>query len=98
MFNKYKTPYYKNLLKSVRKEYKLSISKNVKKFKNQRVEKLKSIKTTNPKEFWKIINSVDKTCSKLPPLDELHNFFKNLNSSDSDQPIPPPENQNDIYR
>ena len=57
----------------------------MKKFKNQTVSKLRSIKTSNPKEFWKIINSADKKSSQVPPLDELHKFFKNLNSSDDNQ-------------
>ena len=39
IYNKNKTVYNKNLLKAVSKEYKTSISKNVKKYKNQRVNK-----------------------------------------------------------
>ena len=87
LYNKHKTTYYKNLLKTVSKEYKCKISKSVKNFKNQRVQKLRNLKTSNPKEFWKIINSVDKRSYQMPPLDEMHNFFKNLNSDDNDQTI-----------
>ena len=80
LYNKHKNTYFKSLLKTVSKEYKNKISKNIRKFKNQRVNKLKTLKTSNPKEFWKIINSVDKQSSSVPPLSELHTFFKNLNS------------------
>ena len=74
-----------NLLKTVSKDYKCKISKNRAKFKNQRVDRLRNLKTSNPKEFWKIINSVDKRNTPLPPIGELHDFFKNLNSHDNDQ-------------
>lgn len=43
-------------------------------------EKLRNLKSKNPKDFWKIINSLEK--SKDNPnidLDTLYEFFKNLN-------------------
>ena len=73
-----KNTYFKDLLKSASKNYKSRITQSVKTFKSQRVEKLRNLKSTNPKEFWKIINSVDKKNTHTPPLDELHNFFKNF--------------------
>ena len=85
LYNKHKNTYYKNLLKTVSKDYKCKISKSRAKFKNQRVDRLRNLKTSNPKEFWKIINSVDKRNTPLPPIGELHDFFKNLNSHDNDQ-------------
>ena len=72
-------------MKTVSKDYKCKISKSRAKFKNQRVDRLRNLKTSNPKEFWKIINSVDKRNTPLPPIGELHDFFKNLNSHDNDQ-------------
>ena len=87
LYNKHKNTYFKDLLKSVSKNYKSRITQSVKTFKSQRVEKLRNLKSTNPKEFWKIINSVDKKNTHTPPLDELHNFFKTLNtcSNENDQ-------------
>ena len=85
--NKHKNTYFKDLLKSVSKNYKSRTTQSVKTFKSQRVENLKNLKSTNPKEFWKIINSVDKKNTHTPPLDELHNFFKTLHtcSNENDQ-------------
>ena len=78
--------YFKNILKTVSKEYKSTIAKAVKSYKNQRVEKLRNLKTSKPRDFWKIINSVDKRSDNLPPLDELHSFFfKKLNSTENEQ-------------
>lgn len=50
-YNKYKTPYYKNMLKMVSKEYKNMIAQSMKRFKNNRLNKLKALKTSNPREF-----------------------------------------------
>ena len=87
LYNKHKNTYFKDLLKSVSKNYKSRITQSVKTLKSQRVEKLRNLKSTNPKEFWKIINSVDKKITHTAPLDELHNFFKTLNtcSNENDQ-------------
>lgn len=60
LYNKYKTLHYKNILKSVSKDYKNTISLSVRKFKQDRVLKLKTLRSNNPKEYWKIINSIDK--------------------------------------
>ena len=64
-YNKYKTTYYKNLLKTVSKQYKSTISKNVRKYKDDKVNRLKNLQTSNPKEYWKIINSLDKKKDRL---------------------------------
>ena len=85
LYNKHKTLYFKNALKTVSKEYKSTISKAVKNFKKQRVDKLRNLKTLKPRDYWKIINSVDKHSSSLPPLNELHAFFKELNSAEKEQ-------------
>lgn len=72
LYNKFKTPVFKNILKTVSKEYNSKISKKCQTLKNQRVDKLPHLKTTNPK----MINSVDKRSSQLSPLDDLFKFSK----------------------
>ena len=59
-YNKYKTNHLKNLLKIVSKQYKGAISKNINIFKNEKINKLRYLKDAKPRNFWKIINSVDK--------------------------------------
>ena len=51
MYNKYKSDYYKNLLKAVSKNYKQTLSTHKKTFQNQKVEKLRRLKNANPKEY-----------------------------------------------
>ena len=67
------------------KEYKNKISKNVKNFKNSRIEKLRNLQKTNSKEYWKIINSVEQKETRRPLLNDLYTYFKNLNSSEYSQ-------------
>ncbi|MEW8546895.1 MAG: reverse transcriptase family protein [Candidatus Thiodiazotropha sp.] len=87
IYNKNKNTYNKNLLKAASKEYKTSISKNMKKYKNERINKLKKVKTSNPKEFWKILNSADKRTSHMPPLKDLYKYFKDLNSNKAEKTV-----------
>ena len=47
----------------------------------------------NRRNFWKIINSVNKTDQTTAPLEDLYNYFKQLNASDdqeesSDETLP----------
>ena len=72
-------------MKTVSKEYKNKIPKNVKNFKNSRVEKLRKIRHSNAKEYWKIINSVEQKETRSPPLNDLYKYFKNLNSCETSQ-------------
>lgn len=73
------------MLKTVSKDYKNMIAPSLKQFKNSRINQLKTLKTFNPREFWKIINSVDKSKeTKKKPLKDLYTYFKSLNSSPDD--------------
>ena len=75
LYNKHKNTYFKDLLKSASKNYKSRITQSVKTFKSQRVEKLRNLKSTNPKEFWEIINSVDKKKYTYPTLRRTTQIF-----------------------
>ena len=79
-YNKYKTTRYKNLLGNVSKEYKNTISRNVKRYKNEKIKKLKTLKNAKPREFWKIINSINETAKDTASLDDLFTYFKNINA------------------
>ena len=79
LYNKYKTTHYKLLLKSVSKEYKNKMAKNVRRYKNNKIDKLKNLKYAKPREFWKIINSIDDKNRDTAPLQDLYNYFKNIN-------------------
>ena len=88
LYNKYKTNYFKNLLKTVSKDYKQTMHRNINKFKLDKIEKLKSLKRSNPREYWRIINN-NKGPKCQAPLDDLINYFKKINN-------PPPEHDETV--
>ncbi|MEW8547931.1 MAG: hypothetical protein AB2693_30870, partial [Candidatus Thiodiazotropha sp.] len=83
LYNKYKTLHYKNVLKLVSKNYKNTISLSVRKFKQNRLIKLKELRSNNPKDYWKIINSIDKKKNPAVSVENFYSFFKDINSDKS---------------
>jgi len=63
-YNKYKTVYFKNLLKDVSKQYKSKLRKADNDFNEKRVVNLRLLKSKNPREYWNMLNTGSKT-SKL---------------------------------
>ena len=51
LYNRYKSEHNKNLLKTVSKNYKRSISKSIKSYDNARINKLRDLRSSNPKEY-----------------------------------------------
>lgn len=80
LYNKYKTQYYKKLLRTVSKNYKNTISNNIKRFKDERINKLKTIKSSHPREFWKVINGTDRNKDCKASLQDLFSYFEEVNS------------------
>ena len=83
MYNKYKTNYYKNLLKIVSKKYKRTLTVINRKYKDNKIKELRSLKSTDPRKYWKIINSQNKTVNDLASLDDLYHFFKASNTQET---------------
>ena len=71
-------------LKHVSMQYKNKMASNFRRYKNNRIQKLKNLKHARPKDFWKIINSTGKTEKQSAPLEDLYNFFKTLNSENNE--------------
>ena len=80
LYNKYKTQYYKKLLRTVSKNYKNTISNNIKRFKDERINKLKTIKSSHQREFWKVINGTDRNKDCKASLQDLFSYFEEVNS------------------
>ena len=59
LYDKYKSNFYKEQLKSISKEYKQVLSNNARLYKNETIMKLKILRNAKPREFWKIINSIN---------------------------------------
>ena len=71
------------MLKAVSTNYKKTLSSQQKRFKDNKISKLKSIKKNDPKEYWNIINSAKKSDNVSASLKDFYTFFKNVNSPDS---------------
>ena len=80
-YNKYKTPYFKQLLKSVSKQYKSTILHAQKKYKSDRIDKIRYLKHSDPRQYWNILNSKPKQSNITAPLNDFYNYFKTLNEN-----------------
>lgn len=55
------------------------------------------MRTEKPKEYWKLIHSIDKNNDEIPiSIDVLFNYFKTLNSDDTDMFVEEIQNNENI--
>ena len=76
----------KQNLKEASQQYKRTMNLHSNKFNRDTQEKLRKLKTDSPKDFWKLINNLerDKGDQNIS-LESLYTFFKDLNTS-NEQP------------
>ena len=60
---------------------KKAISKNIKRHNNEKITILRSMKRGQPRDFWKIINSVNSQPKTASTLSDLFDYFKNVNAN-----------------
>lgn len=60
------------------------MKQSIARFKTEKINKIKKLKNAKPKEFWKIINSVNKRERSTAPLDDLHAYFREINDQTYD--------------
>ena len=94
LYNKYKTQFNKESLKRISKSYKKVLTKNAQKHKNEKISKLRELRYAKPREFWKVINSINNDNKTTDAsLQDLYNYFENINTTVNDEnnepPIPP---------
>lgn len=70
----------KKSFKVGKQEYKNKMASNFRRHKNGNISKLRNLKNAKPKEFWRIINFIDKNRNKTAPLQTLYEYFKNANT------------------
>ena len=89
LYNKHKTDYYKNMLKTVSKSYKNVLSKNIRRYKNATIEKIRKLKSNDPKEYWWIINAGKRKDANNVSIDDFFKYFESINnpSASSDDEI-----------
>ena len=78
-YNNNKSENNKHILKQASKYYKSTMNLSIKTFKSLRIQKLRNLETSNPWEFWKILNSSNPNNECRAPLHDLYNYFKNVN-------------------
>ena len=67
-------------LKHASQCYKRTITFHLNKFNQSMQNKLRNLKMKTPKEFWKIINSIERNIDEQNmTLESLYTFFKDLN-------------------
>lgn len=88
LYNKHKTVQYKSILNTVSKTYKNVMAKNIRQHRNERAEKLRKLKSSNPKDYWRILNSKSVQNSKIAALKDLYSYFKNVNESNIEDSTP----------
>ena len=70
-------------LKRYSNEYKRTLNLHINRYNHATKEKLRNLKSKRPKDFWKIINSIDKNNKESNiSIDALHNYFENQNIAD----------------
>ena len=84
MYNKYKTSFYKDILKTVSKSYKKTLSQHYNRFNNDKINKLRAVKRNNPREYWKIINSQKKSEDIGASVQAFYDHFTNMNKTNND--------------
>ena len=83
LLRQFKTPENLQRKKDSEKQYKKIMNKNINRYRNNLRDQMKTMKTTNPKEYWKLLNNEPKVKPPSIPIDVLHEFFKSLNCDNS---------------
>lgn len=87
-YNKYKTPYFKELLKTVSNQYKQTLRNEQYKFNSNRIDKLRRLKDADPKQYWNILNAKSKQSKTTASLEDFYDFFKTLNENvENEEPV-----------
>lgn len=74
----------KKYLKTASKNYKRTVNMFHSKFQQDNTRKLRKLKNSNPKKYWKILNGKKSSQVKADP-ESLFNFFKNTNFDENIQ-------------
>ena len=83
--NTYPSINNKSNLKEASKNYKRTMNFHINKYNQNMQNKLRKLKSTNPKDYWKIMNSINKNKDNDSiDIETLYNFFKNLNEQGHD--------------
>ena len=83
-FHKYRKEINKQIFAESEKNYKRTLDKTQRKYRQNLCRRLKNMRTKDRKEFWKILNQGKLKTQPNISLQKLFEFFKNLNTTPSD--------------
>lgn len=66
------------------KNYKRTMDKCIKNYRNGISRKLSLLRSTNSKEYWKVLNSGDKKSTSAVDINKMHKFMSDVNTSECD--------------
>ena len=82
IYNLQKNRDNKSALLNASKLYKSTMNKYISQYKHTQQTKLRNMHKKSPKDYWKYLNSLNKSKkTKTPPIESLHDFFQELNSA-----------------
>ena len=61
------------------------MNRNIKKYRKNVRNDMKNMKTTNSKEYWKILNGGSRKKQPNISIEKLYDFFKNLNQENIEE-------------
>ena len=80
-YKKNRTEKNKEELNNIEKYYKRTLDKNQKLYRNKITKQLRNLRTNNPKEYWKILNSGRHKKQPNISIEDLLQFKKKLNGA-----------------
>ena len=83
--NRNKTVENKINLVTASKEYKNVMDKCIQKYRNDLSQKLKTIHSKNPKDYWKILNASSKDKKCAVDINDMYNFLKHVNEREFEE-------------
>ena len=75
-FKKERTETLKQKVTEAEKHYKNTLDKNSKNYREKMKKELNNLKTSDPKEYWKILNRSREKKQADIPMEDLFNFFE----------------------
>ena len=85
-----KNPENYEYLSNASKQYKRTIKKNISRYKNSFHNKIRGMRQTSPREYWKYVNSANKKhINPNVDIDMFYDFFKNINENEINDPNVP---------
>ena len=69
------------MLKNISKQYKATMHIARNKFNSNKILQLRAIKNSDPRKFWRIINTDFKKKDAAASLEDFYQFFKTINGN-----------------